>query len=83
MQVVSVAFDSGPKLYDYYTDLPLHVGDLVVVPARSSAYAVVCVRRVKEKSDKATKLVIQRVDIEEYRERIRKVKEHARAVHRP
>lgn len=83
MQVVSVAFDSGPKLYDYYTDLPLHVGDLVVVPAGSFAYAVVRVRRVKERSDKATKLVIQRVDIEAYRERIRKVKEHARAVHRP
>lgn len=69
MQVVSVVFQNSPKLYDYFTDLPLKAGDLAVVPA-GSGLAVVQVKKLKAGSDKAKKLVIQKVDLEGYKERI-------------
>lgn len=73
MQVVSVVFQNGPKTYDYFTDLPLKAGDLAVVPA-GSGLAVVKVKRLKDKSEKAEKFVIQKVDIESYRERMTMLK---------
>lgn len=68
-EVVSVAFNNGPKLYDYFTDLPLKVGDLVVVPA-GAFYSVVTVKKVKVTSRKAEKFVVQRVDLEAYNNRL-------------
>ncbi len=69
MQVASVVFQNSPKLYDYFTDLPLKAGDLAVVPA-GAGLAVVKVKKVKDASDKAKKLVIQKVDLEGYQERV-------------
>lgn len=68
-KVVSVAFhNGGPRRYDYFTDIPLNVGDLVVVPA-GSFYSVVTVKGIKEKSSRAEKWVVQRVDLQAYEER--------------
>ena len=69
VKVVSVAFSDSPKLYDYFTDLPLNVGDLVVVPA-GKKYSVVTVKRFKENSVRAENYVVQRVDLEGYKERL-------------
>ena len=68
-KVVSVAFQSGPKLYDYFTDFPLEPGDTVVVPA-GDWYSVGTVKRVKDSSIRAEKYVVQYIDIKKYRERM-------------
>ena len=68
-KVVSVVFSNGPKPYDYFTDMKLKAGDLVVVPA-GDFFAVTTVLRMKEKSEKATAWVIQKVDLTAYRNRL-------------
>lgn len=64
-KVVRVAFKDSPKLYDYFTDLQLNVGDLVVVPA-GSFYSVVTVKQIKDSSLRAEKFVVQKVDLKSY-----------------
>lgn len=66
--VARVAFKDSPKSYDYYTDLPLRTGDLVVVPA-GDWFAVVRVRRMLEDSEKAARWVIQRLDLKAFEDR--------------
>lgn len=68
-KVVSVTFSNGPKPYDYFTDMEPKAGDLVVVPA-GDFFAVATVLKIKEKSEKATAWVIQKVDLTAYRNRL-------------
>ena len=68
-KVVSVAFQNGPKTYDYFTDLSLKTGDYVVVPA-GSLFSVAIVKKLKETSQRAEKWVVQKVDIKGYHERL-------------
>lgn len=68
-KVVSVVFQKSPKTYDYFTDLPLKIGDYVVVPA-GSLFLVAIVKKFKETSQKAESWIVQKVDIKGYRERL-------------
>lgn len=72
---VSFLKDYGPKkLYDYFTEVDVNVGELVVVPAGSS-YSLAKVEKVKEQSAKASLYVIQVVD----KKAIKRAKELAEA----
>lgn len=72
LKVVSVSFNDNPKTYDYFTDLPLKIGDLVVVPA-GSFYSVVTVKKVKDESIRATKFVVQKIDLRDFRQRMERM----------
>ena len=72
---VSFLKDYGPKkLYDYFTEVDVKAGELVVVPAGSS-YSLAEVEKVKEKSTKARLYVVQVVD----KKAIKRAKELAEA----
>lgn len=72
--VVGVRFKNNRyKIYDYFTDLPLKFGDLVVVPVDALArgnlafldteyITVAQVVAVKDSSTKASAWVIQKID---------------------
>ena len=59
---VSFLKDYGPKkLYDYFTEVDVKAGELVVVPAGSS-YTLAKVEKIRERSDRAKLYIIQVVD---------------------
>ena len=59
---VSFLRDYGPKkLYDYFTEVDVKAGELVVVPAGSS-YTLAKVEKIRERSDTAKLYIIQVVD---------------------
>ena len=59
---VSFLKDYGPKkLYDYFTEVDVKAGELVVVPAGSS-YTLAKVEKIRERSDTAKLYIIQVVD---------------------
>lgn len=59
---VSFLRDYGPKkLYDYFTEVDVKAGELVVVPAGSS-YTLAKVEKIRERSDRAKLYIIQVVD---------------------
>ena len=64
--IASVSFGDGPKLYDYFTDLKLRPGDLVVVPA-GDFFSVARVMKLREESTRAEKWVAQKVDLTHYK----------------
>ena len=77
--VVSVRFNApSPKPYDYLTDLPLAVGDLVAVPTGSTptkedilqSVGLAVVVAVKKASDKATAWVMQKIDVQAFKARM-------------
>lgn len=73
MEIARVMFNSGPVLYDYFTDIPLAVGDFVVVPAgdRFSVARVHVIKHMEANTvTAATKFVVQRVDIKDYAKRL-------------
>ena len=67
--VISVVFRNTPKIYDYYCDLPVKKGDLVVVPTGSFPFrdfAVVTVVNIKEDSPNAKLWVAQKVEVKAF-----------------
>ena len=70
MQIAKVILEGAPaKLYDYYSDLDMEVGDYVVVPT-GDHFGVGKVERVGKSSSRATKWVVQKVDLETYKFRM-------------
>lgn len=67
--VVRVRFRNCPKCYDYRCDMRLSVGDYVVVPT-GDHFGVGKVERVGKSSSRATKWVVQKVDLETYKFRM-------------
>ena len=61
----------NPQTYDYYTDLKVGRGDYVLVPS-AFTFSLAKVVKVMEKSDKATKMVVQKIDMAGYVERRKK-----------
>ena len=61
----------NPLTYDYYTDRELCRGDYVLVPSAFS-FSLAKVVKVMEKSDKATKMVVQKIDMADYIKRRKK-----------
>ena len=75
MQIAKVILEGAPaKLYDYYSDLDMEVGDYVLVPTPYGPKVAV-VKKVASASDKAQKLVIQKVDAKGYVKRKKLFKE--------
>ena len=75
MQIVKVALDGAlAKLYDYYSDLDTEVGDYVLVPTPYGPKVAV-VKKVVSTSDKACKLVVQKIDVKGYVKRKKLFKE--------
>lgn len=75
MQIVKVILEGAPaKLYDYYSDLDTEVGDQHIVPTPYGPKVAV-VKKVVSASDKAQKLVIQKVDVKGYVKRKKLFKE--------
>lgn len=75
--VAQVSFLKGygpKKLYDYFTEVDVKAGELVVVPAGSS-YSLAKVEKVKEQSAKAKLYIVQVVD----KKAIKRAKELAEA----
>ncbi len=68
-KVIKVEFSTNGKSYAYFTNTKLDKGDWVVVFARSE-YAVVKVTKVvgltQNEINRATQLIIQRVDLDEW-----------------
>ena len=72
---VSFLKDYGPKkLYDYFTEVDVKAGELVVVPAGSS-YSLAKVEKIRERSDRAKLYIVQVVD----KKAIKRAKELAEA----
>lgn len=67
--VVRVSFRNCPKCYDYHCDMRLSVGDYVVVPT-GDHFGVGKVERVGKSSSRATKWVVQKVDLDAYKFRM-------------
>lgn len=66
--VVRVSFENSSRHYDYLCNsVKVSVGDYVVVPTGLSGYGVAKVERLGKSSSRATKHVVQRVDIEAYK----------------
>lgn len=73
-KIAVVEFESGYKSYEFKTDIEdLHVGDYVVVDT-SSGINVARVVEIKDYSNKATKWVIQKLDMTKHQERLEKEK---------
>ncbi len=68
--VVRVSFENRFRQYDYLCSIRVSVGDYVVVPTGDSGYGVAKVERLGKSSSRATKHVVQRVDVESYRARL-------------
>ena len=67
--VVRVSFRNCPKCYDYHSEMRSSVGDYVVVPT-GDHFGVGKVERVGKSSSRATKWVVQKVDLETYKFRM-------------
>lgn len=77
IQIVSIEFEGTSTLYDFKTDLNLEIGDLVVCDT-SCGYFLGTVADIKGRSDKATKWIVDKVDLKAHEERLakeRKLKE--------
>ena len=73
-KVVSVKFDGyAYKTYDFFTDLELKVGDVVVVDTQNGLQVAEVVD-VDVDSSKATKWVVDKVDMEAHKARIEREK---------
>lgn len=81
-QYVRVQFRNSPNIYDYLSDIELHEGDFAVVPA-IPGFAVVQVVKVVEHSERATAWIVQRVDVDGYKERLAQKKTREPIPHRP
>lgn len=77
--VASVVFHDTPyKRYDYLSDIPLEEGDFVVVSTGSPPsrrFAVVEVVGIKDRSDKATAWVMQKVDVDGFDRKMKAIRE--------
>lgn len=70
MKVATVRYDDFGQMYDFLTDIEdLKKGDQVVVES-SRGLGIATVQAIKNHSAKATKWVVQRVDLEAHNERI-------------
>lgn len=68
--VVRISFKGNlAKLYDYFTDLNVKVGEPVVVPT-GSTFSIGKVEKILQGSNKATAWVVQRVDVEGHKRRM-------------
>ncbi len=75
MQIAKVRlYDASTKLYDYFSDIDVEVGDYVLVPTPYGP-KVAKVKKVVSTSDKAEKLIIQKVDVKSYAKRKKLFKE--------
>lgn len=75
MHITKVRLYGAPtKLYDYFSDLDTEVGDYVLVPTPYGPKVAV-VKKVVSASDKAEKLIIQKVDVNGYAKRKKLFKE--------
>lgn len=70
-RIVQIAFAGNfEKLYDYFTDIPnLESGEPVVCPT-NIGFTVGKVVKYIEKSTKAEKWIVQRVDVEGHKKRM-------------
>ncbi len=84
MKRVQVRFSGTGPLYTYLTDIEgIEVGDHVVVDSPSTGYTLVQVAATDETLEgikKATKWVVDRVDVGAYEDRLRKETERAAIV---
>lgn len=75
MQIAKVRLCGAPtKLYDYFSDIDVEAGDYVLVPTPYCPKVAV-VEKVVSASDKAQKLVIQKIDVKGYVKRKKLFKE--------
>ncbi len=75
MQIAKVILEGAPaKLYDYFSDIDVEVGDYVLGPTPYGP-KVAKVKKIVSTSDKAQKLVIQKVDVKGYVKRKKLFKE--------
>lgn len=69
--VVRVSFENSSRQYDYLCNIRVSVGDYVVVPTGPTGYGVAKVERLGKSISRATKHVVQRVDVEAYEAMLR------------
>ncbi len=75
MQIAKVIIYGAPaKSYDYYSDIDVEAGDYVLVPTPYGP-KVAKVTKIVSTSDKAEKLIIQKVDVKSYAKRRKLFKE--------
>lgn len=75
MQIAKVRlYDAPTKLYDYFSDIDVEVGDYVLVPTPYGPKAAL-VYKVISTSKKAEKLIIQKIDVKGYAKRKKLLKE--------
>jgi len=68
--IVAVQFPSSSREYSFKTNLNLNVGDQVVVDTSNNGAAIAVVSSTDGNYGKATRWVIQKIDMKEHRERI-------------
>lgn len=76
MKIVGVAFPGGygtPKIYSFRTDLDLSVGDTVVCDT-ANGLTIGTVSDLEGNEPKATKWIVQRVDLDAHKKRLEKEK---------
>lgn len=77
MNIVIVKFGNSNQTYSYMTDIEgVEVGDTLIVDSPNIGYACVTVTSVQETAhsvEKATKWIVDKVDVASYKERLEKV----------
>ena len=70
MKIARVSFNGNQEVhYDFLTDLRLKPGDIVVCDITGKIPATARVTAIVDKSDKATKWVIQKVDMTKFKKK--------------
>jgi len=76
MKIARVSFNGNQEAhYDFLTDLRLKPGDIVVCDITGKMPAIARVAAVVDKSDKATKWIIQKVDMAKFKKKLAAVQE--------
>jgi len=69
MKIAQIAFKGNlAKLYDYFTDLDVSVGEPVVVET-GSTFSVGTVQKIISESKNARAWIVQKIDVEGHKER--------------
>lgn len=67
LQTVGVNFSSGPKLYHYFTDLPVEIGDYCIALVRGKELALVKIKSVEipSKDSHANMPLLYKLDLDQ------------------